>query len=195
MSLGRVYLWHRAIPVSVFAVLLVGMYSLALEENLLKNASFVEVDSKGYPNGWAGSYGGLKEGESKPSGFLKTVSGGKSGKREAQLHKPDSIDWVYAQQVIDLPLTAGEEYVFSVWMRSDGSVSVDLAFAAMPSEDGVKHQWVRQRKDITDSWQQYQITLKVNADAEYIKLRCVLQLYTSDVALSIDDAAVVHKGN
>ena len=136
------------------------------------------------------SYGGLKAEARKPAVAVRCGIGGRSGEREGQLSKPDSVDWVHTQQLVHRPLTAGEEYIFSAWLKADRPAEVDLYLAAVPAVAGMRHQGRRVRRQVGTSWERCQIALHVNDDTKYVKLRCVIQLYTQGATLSIDDASL-----
>lgn len=178
----------RIIAVICATAFLSGCRNLPVKTNLLENASFEEIDSEGHPKGWTPSYGGLKPGEPKPAIVVDSAAGGRQGEREARLRRPDSVEWVLAQHLAYRPLVAGDEYVFSVWLKADKPAEVDIYLAAVPAQDGIQHQGGRRRKKITASWREHEVALRINDDTKYVTLRCVVQLFTGGVVLSMDGA-------
>jgi len=121
--------------------------------NLIRNASFEEVGANGLLREWTVSHGGLKPGAPKPAVVVRCAAGGTRGEREGQLSRPDAVAWVLAQQLVHRPLTAGEEYVLSVWLKADRPAEVDLYLAAVPAVEGARHQGRRVRRKIGRAWE------------------------------------------
>ena len=166
--------------------------SVRADEALLKNGSFEKIGTGGCPDEWHMSQ---YPGPEKTTGKANVViaNGGTDGEKEVRIRKENGVDWCYIQQFIPHSLAVGDTYVFSVWMKADKPAKVNMYFSAVPLTRGIKHQGVRKRKIVTPKWKQYHVSLTVNDDAKYIKLRCVLQLYTSNVTLFVDDANVKQK--
>jgi len=96
--------------------------------------------------------------------------------------------------MVHQPLSAGEEYDLSVWLKADKPAEVELYLAAVPAVKGLRHHGIRERKTVGPSWQRHHVSLRINDDTKYTTLRCVVQLPTPGVVLSIDDALLSETG-
>ena len=125
-----------------------------IAENLLRNPSFGLNQEVGARKDWRFSFGGLKEGAAKLASALRTDADGRTGTR-ALLIKPDSVEWVFAQHIVDRSLRAGEEYVFSVWLKSKKTAQGDFYLGAVPADNGKRFQARRSRKEAGESWKNF----------------------------------------
>ena len=188
---------------SLSFVVLLGMLVLlvfsspgrAQEGNLLKNPSFEDRKPDGTPAKWGLSKNVLPGKKGAPA--LKLATPAHQGANAAQLSFGPALDWAYVSQTYWKLLSPGEKYVFSAWVRSDKPARVSLVLSALgkdPQEgervlEYVKREWV----DTTSEWTRCAVGIEVPPGGQYVRLWCIVQLYTPNVTLSIDDARLVHE--
>ena len=172
-----------------------GTSTALAREDLLANGN-IEAGSVGErPPSW--QPGGYTGGDNYPTDFpLTTVADGRYGKALA-MTRLDNYNWVYAQQVVDIPLDREAICVFTAWLRSDRDLPGSVDLVLLPTGEAGKHlPDVRKRMDVGAEWQERSIAMNLSPvrdqDGKPLtsRVRVLLQLYKTGTIL-VDDASVV----
>ena len=159
------------------------------QTNLIKNPSFEATDDKGLPADWS-LRGIALEGK---SGKPRLVIGApaRDGKNAAQLSFGPALDSAYVDQCYWKVLAPGERYSFSVWLRAQKRARASIVIAARGEKipEIQRRDWI----DVTPEWERYSTAVTIEGAGQYVLFRCIVQLHTPGVRLSIDDAALVHE--
>jgi len=159
--------------------------------NLLANPSFESVDEKDAPAEWSFS----RVGESQ--GSLRLAQEGRTGKRAAVLTKTSAAGryGVYAAQSLRGALDPDTTYVFTAWVKclAEREARFDLYIEAAGEKPppGLKRHHKMARKSFipTRQWKQYRVEIALDSDHHYAGGRLIVQLYTADTPIAIDDVS------
>jgi len=158
--------------------------------NLLTNGSFEQVDKSRQPANWR-----LSKQNRKGHASLKVVKDGADGAQMIAIRHGTDMKWAYATQTVWRTLARGERFTLSVWLRSDKPVRASLMLAAMgaPPKPGEKVlvQQKREWFDLTTTWQQCKVGIKLDRFGSFVRLWSVVQLHTPDVDMYIKDARLI----
>lgn len=183
---------------SVFLLLGLGSWTVsgageASSANLLVNPSFEGVGEKGAPAEWSFVRTGDAEGS------LGVTDQARTGKSAAVLAKTGAAgrDGVYAVQILRQDIEPDRTYVFTAWVKalSPGEPRFDLYLEARGEDapPGIKRRYEQKRETFvpTRQWKQYRVELPIGGEHRYVGMRMIVQLYSADSSIAVDDAALV----
>ena len=165
----------------------------AASSNLLENPAFEEIDAGDMPGDWTL----MKHPRADtPEPRLRLGAPVHGGENAVQLEFGPELEWAMVEQSERKLYLPGEQYSLSFWLRSDkparASVALMLLGGIGPGETVIEIQ-SREWVDVTPEWHRYSTSATIDERGQYVIARCVAQLHTPNVTLSVDDAALVHK--
>ena len=177
--------------------LLVGCGSVLAQAqtNLIKNPSFETIDDKRLPADWHLRGIALEGKSGQPR--LRIGPPACDGQNAARLSFGTALDSAYLDQCYWKLLATGQKYSFSARLRANKPARVSMALCAIGEEprkgEKILELQRRQWNDVTPEWQRYSTVVTIDGAGQYVLLRCIVQLHTAGVTLSIDDVALVHE--
>ncbi len=178
---------------ALFGMIFPSSSVVAREVNLLKNPSFETVDAQGMAVDWSVTKLVVPGKQGEPTLVIGPPAHGRE--KAAKLSFGSVLEWSYVSQTHWKILSPGEQYTFSVQLRSDkpGRASIVLFAMGKHPNEGEKVLAMQRREwiDLTTEWTRYSTGATIDNVGQYVRLWCVVQLHTPDVTLSIDDARLV----
>jgi hypothetical protein len=151
------------------------------------------VDAQGMAANWSVTERAVADKRGEPE---LTIGGpARTGEKAAQLSFERTVEWSYVSQTHWMILSPGDRYAFSAQLRADkpGRASIALYAMGEPRNAGEKVLAIQRREwiDLTSKWADYSVGAVVDNAGQYVRLRCVVQLHSPGVTMSIDDARLV----
>ena len=182
----------RLIPTA--AVLAVTLFTVApavdARTNLIENPGFEQVDAGGMPVNW---HLGKHPRADTPEPQVRGAPA-HSGEKAVQFEFGPELEWAIVEQNERRLFLPGERYSLSFWLRANTPARASVALLVLgglgEGEEVIEIQ-SREWVDVVPEWHRYSTSATVDDRGQYVVARCIVQLHTPNVSLSIDDATLV----
>ena len=169
----------------------------------LVNPSFQEGEEGQEPRGWAS--------ESNPSGDPTSFVKAKGGRPKGEGNAPDGCaaqltvkgddTSAWGSQIISVKIDEPTQFTFSIWVKSHGTIPPGdcrpaLLMSAL-TNDAKLNRWVKtegtrlQGIDFVPTPEWTNVSLSATFPPTVQRIKLVVQTYSRDVIISVDDAALV----
>ena len=197
---GKVMRYFWVVSTALMLILVQSAGSFVAEEigpeNLLTNPSFEEGEDGKVPPTWHKCTLPDK-GEST---FIRATGGRtKESKGMAVVKKLADDKWVYGCQYVKRAIREGERYRFSVWLRSEYPMTVQLIINVVAYDENGEYttessNWAP--SNVVPTWRKYSslVTVEEGKECENGVVKVSIDIYTNqpyDIAVEIDDAELV----
>ncbi|MDP7743103.1 MAG: sugar-binding protein, partial [Lentisphaeria bacterium] len=164
--------------------------AVAARTNLLENPGFEQVDAGGMPVNW---HLAKHPRADTPEPQVRGAPA-HSGEKAVQFEFGPELEWAIVEQTERRLFLPGERYSLSVWLRANTPARASVALLVLgglgQGEEVIEIQ-SREWVDVAPEWHRYSTSATVDDRGQYVVARCIVQLHTPNVSLSIDDAALV----